>query len=614
MKKLFVTTLLCMVFVAARSQVVNKLYYSKQTGEYSSYQGSYAKTTDNYETGTMTLTTTGPVAYSVTPSGTTIGTNTSKSWAGKVFPDAANAPAPGSSANATLSGDYVITYSRPQGASTTGTVTSTHQCGGCPTHAPNRGTHELVRQTGNETVNFIVHSLDVDVIDSKNTCPGKTVGVIAQGYPAGGKYKWIAGNNTTITNGENDSLVEFKNNAVGNGTITVRYSVGGVSCSKTIQLVCANPTVKVNVPDTMLVAINQRVTITPVVTPTGVSASAQWTVPSDLTLNSGPYNFVAFITVKGHGAQFRTVTLRATVCGTVITKNIVLKVNPCAVDAPEEVVVLKNVDETITATGNMPGNYAWTAGADVQIQGAANQQAVKIKGTNAGTSWAEVTFTSNAGCKATKRVKVEIINSPRLTVTVGYSSNTTVCKGERKILTAQVQPAGGTFNWTISSNVLKFYGASGNQPNVVVEADHGGTSTVTCSYTYGGQTVTETVNFTVNHYSKVEVTASNTASELLQGTAVTYTATVYDNNGQVTAAPALQWKVVYIPLGQENNAWNWVSYDLSGTGTTQTYRWSFPQGSFPLPGVAPFKMQAWIEATEYCTYHSGSVHFKVIKN
>jgi hypothetical protein len=100
-----------------------------------------------------------------------------------------------------------------------------------------------------------------------------------------------------------------------------------------------------------------------------------------------------------------------------------------------------------------------------------------------------------------------------------------------------------------------------------------------------------------------------------EGGKVTYTAVVYDHLGvPANPQPTLHWKVVYIPIGQDNNANNWVSYDLQGGGTTQTYTWSFPQGSYPLPaGGPPYSMHAWIEASEYCTYRSGSVHIKVIK-
>lgn len=448
--------------------------------------------------------------------------------------------------------------------------------------------------------------------DTVTTCINTLKGTAVQGTPDGGLYSWTAGNGVTIVGPSNESGVQFKTTAQGASTLTASYTLDGETVFHTVHIKTATPSVKLNVPDTILAAINQSITITPTLTPSG---SVQWSVSNGLTLTSGPYNFVAFVKVGSTGPQYRTVTLRATICGQVITKTVVIKVNPCIVnvDVPDSVYVLTNQTTSITATGNTNGAYSWSVTGKAEANGATNQATVSVKGKVAGVGWAEVTFTAN-NCKTTKKVKVIVIDKPTLTLDIAYAPMATMCKGERRIITARYQPAGGSFNWTLGSNSLEFYGPAGNNPTIVVEAKKGGNSSVTCTYTVNGQSATASINTEVKEYSKIELVAGNDAKELAQGTTVTYTARAYDHNGQLTATPALHWKVVYIPVGQEANVGNWVSMDLQGNGDTKTYTWGFPQGNHPLPGNPPYKMTAWIEAVEYCTYKSGSIHIKVIKN
>lgn len=610
MKKALLVLFFTAIASIVHAQGGTNLYISTQNGKYTFYDGSQSKTTDKHEQGTVNLNHTGPIQVEVNPAEISIGPNQTKNWQGKVFPDINNAPAPGTSANAEVTANYDVTYSRAQGAGAGGTVQSTYNCkgGGCHVHGDQDGVHEIVSKTGSQKLAFTVYSVKASAVENFTACLDKEFTIYAEGYPFGGSFKWTAGDNITLTNGNNNQTVQFKSTALGNSSLTVEYTIQGISYKHTVAVNCIKPTVTFNVPDEITAAVGKQFTITPTVTPSGGQVS--WEVSAGLQLNSGPYNFVAFVTPKQPGDQTVTCTVKA--CGETIVKTIKVKVNPCMVTVPDSIKILKGTTGVITANGNMQGTYSWTGGGTAQIDGAANQQAVTIKGTNAGEGWAEVEFTG-ADCSDKKKVRVIVLEKPTLKIDVAYAPMASMCLKERRILTARVEPQGGTFSWSLSSASLKFYGPSGNMPTVVVEADKGGPCTVTCTYTVNGQTVTETITTDVKAYSKVEVTASNAANEIPKGTKVTYTAKVYDHNGQaVNNPPALHWKVVYIPVGQEDNVGNWYSYELQGTGTSQDYTWGFPQGNFPLQGNPPYKMTAWIQASEYCTYHSGSVHSKVV--
>jgi hypothetical protein len=567
------------------------LYVSKQTGQYSIFAGSKSKTTDQWEHGSVSISTSGPVLYRVDPNDFSIGTNETKTWYGMVWGDVANAPAPGENIAASITGNYNVTYSRP---------------------AQNSTGHEIVNKVSSETVNFMVHSVNVTMVDSIMVCPNVDQVLYANGSPDGGTYSWTSAGNVTITAGANTQSPTIRCNATGNGTATVTYTVQGVSYRATTTVVCVNPSLTLSCPDTLRVGINQRFNIRATLTPRG--GVPRWTVTNGLTLNSGPYGIVAFLTASAGGWQ--TITATATICGRAITKTVRVYVNPCMLYLEDSIVICLNNNTTITASANVNGGtYSWTAGNNVNIQAGANAATVTIRGTAATSNgWAEVRF-QTTDCDIRKRVKIIVVARPTLRIYATFGNLSSMCKGERRILNASAQPSGGTISWSLSSNSLKWYGAVGaNNWNPVVEADRGGPCTITCTYTVCGQTVTATQDVYVNQYSRIDIASSVNGSDINSGTRVTYTATVYDFAGRVAnPQPTLHWKVVYIPVGQDRNVGNWVSYDLQGGGTTQTYTWSFPQGNNPLPGGGgPYSMRAWIEASEYCTYHSGSVHINVI--
>jgi hypothetical protein len=589
MGRIFLVSGICL-FTSMRLFGQVNLYISKQTGEHSIFTGSQSKTTDQHESGSVSISTSGPIQWSLIPYQFSIGPNETKTWYGTVWGDVAAGPAPGQSVPASITGNYQVTYSRPTNNNSTG--------------------HEIVNTNGTESVSFIVHSVNVESTDSVLLCPDQEKVLHSVGYPAGGTYSWVSGNGVTITAGANTSEPTIKCAVPGLSTARVTYMIGGVSYSRTVLVKCMEPSLTLSCGDTLQVGIDERFQIRATVRPFG---GVQWSVSSGLQLNSSPYNIVAFLAAAQGGWQ--TVTATAAVCNRQITKTVRVYVNPCILRVPDSIMVLLNAIVPVTAYANVNGSFAWTAGNGVQIQAAANQAAIDIKGTAVGTGWAQVNFTG-ATCNLTKRVKVIVMRQPTIRIYCAFGSISPLCKTERRILTGEGLPSGGTYSWSIGGTAIGWYGPAGNTPNPVIEALAGGNGTVTCAYTVQGQTVTATANITVREYSRVEVTARPAGAEVNEGATVTYTAVAYDHTGAVAnPQPAFHWKVVYIPIGQEDNVGNWDSRDLQGGGATQTYTWGFPQGTYPLPGGGPpYKMRAWIEAAEYCTYRSGSVHINVVRN
>ncbi|MDP1726658.1 MAG: hypothetical protein Q8M15_07730 [Bacteroidota bacterium] len=217
------------------------LYVSKQTNEKSEYSGSYSKQTDRYEQGNVTLSKTGPINYSITPSSLSIATNENKNWNGSIYPDVATCPAAGSSVAASVTGNYNITYSRPYGAGTNGTVTSTYYCsnngsasgtGGCTFHGGNPGAHEMVNDVGSQVLSFNIVSILIDLPDT--ICLGHTgeKDITAVSFPSsGGSYLWSSTNsNVLITNSDQKTAhIKLLDTNVTHAVVKVKITIEGVT-------------------------------------------------------------------------------------------------------------------------------------------------------------------------------------------------------------------------------------------------------------------------------------------------------------------------------------------------------------------------------------------------
>ena len=89
---LLLTTLLLLAAPRAGFAQV-PLYVSTQTGETSSYSGSYTHTTQDGEWGSIDIHGSGPITWSISPSDFSIGAEETKTWTGQIQADAASAPA-----------------------------------------------------------------------------------------------------------------------------------------------------------------------------------------------------------------------------------------------------------------------------------------------------------------------------------------------------------------------------------------------------------------------------------------------------------------------------------------------------------------------------------------
>ena len=214
------------------------LYMSKQTGEFSTLSGSGSKATDQHESGTVNILTTGPIRVTVNPPDISIGPNQEKTWEGMVEPVVALGPAPGSSVEATLTGDYNVNYSRPAGTGEGGTVTSTYQCGegGCWYHSYD-GQHEMVNVTGSIERSVTVYSILVSLPDticlSKSRTDNSASGTsTANAFPAaGGSFEWTVLNGPlTLTNDRSQTVnIVLNDTTVTNSKVKVKFSIEGVS-------------------------------------------------------------------------------------------------------------------------------------------------------------------------------------------------------------------------------------------------------------------------------------------------------------------------------------------------------------------------------------------------
>ncbi|MCO6475637.1 MAG: hypothetical protein J5I94_03400 [Phaeodactylibacter sp.] len=237
MKNLALVLLCLLPFLLAGQPSSGALYLSKQTGKFSTLSGSGSKSTDQHESGTVTISHTGPITWTVTPSDISISPNESKSWSGTIQPDMTAAPEPGASAEATIRGDYDVNFSRPAGAGTVGAITGVYSCGDSCWYHPSGGSHELVNHTGFIERAITVYSIEVKLPDTiclakSQTANSATGAATAESFPAGGgSFEWTVLNGpVTITNGNSQAAsFELTDTTVTDARVKVKFTMEGVS-------------------------------------------------------------------------------------------------------------------------------------------------------------------------------------------------------------------------------------------------------------------------------------------------------------------------------------------------------------------------------------------------
>jgi hypothetical protein len=227
------------------------LYVSKQTGESTTYRGSYERTTDNYEQASLSLSASSPMLkYAVSPSALSINPKETKSWTGTISVDAGPAPAPGQEVTVELNCSFQVKYSRPGGSGSAGSVVETYRCNGCGYHNGVRSTHEIVSETGSKAVPFKIYSILLSAPDTLLFRSNKQRLISVEGYPAGGKYSWSASGCVSVDeqNIYNQALIK-PDPSVSSGEVIVTYSFGEVSYKKKIAVRYSTEPLAAGTPD-----------------------------------------------------------------------------------------------------------------------------------------------------------------------------------------------------------------------------------------------------------------------------------------------------------------------------------------------------------------------------
>lgn len=229
MYRLFIAICLAVAFAWGNTAAAQDLYVSKQTGQFTIYQGSHSKTTDMYESGNVAITTVGPIKWDVQPMQLNIGPNQTVTWNGKIWPDVANAPAPGTSVDCKVKGNYDVNFSRPAGTGGGGNVTGTYNCGGCPAaHANNpNGVHELVNKVDVYEIPLRVYSLKAEIVGNPQ-CSNGSVQLVANVFPSG-NVTWT----TPFGTFSGASVTAPVPPGFAGGNVTVTLEVNGVTYSDT---------------------------------------------------------------------------------------------------------------------------------------------------------------------------------------------------------------------------------------------------------------------------------------------------------------------------------------------------------------------------------------------
>lgn len=211
------------------------MYTSVQGNQVNSYSGNYSKTTKKLEYSNVTISTVGPIQYTVTPATLSIGPEESKTWNGTITADPAQIPLAGTRQDAVLKADYTIGFSRPKGTGSDGTVISTHTCRGCDYHGEGvHGEHEKVEIEAKDSIKFNVISLSMTIDAPDSVCYGDSVQITANTYPESssiGTVEWDDG-----TTGRTRIWV-----ANSSRTFTATFKVQGITYKDSISIYVAIP-------------------------------------------------------------------------------------------------------------------------------------------------------------------------------------------------------------------------------------------------------------------------------------------------------------------------------------------------------------------------------------
>lgn len=219
------------------------LLVSKQTGQSTLLKGQFKKQTDQFENGRVTLRSEGPIQIQVNPSQASlsdpnaielsIGTNQTITWQGTLSVKVADAPEPGFSTPAKITGIYQIEYAKTlqPGEFADSTWTTIDENG-------NTRYHGLIRQSGMEEMNLTVVSMKVDLPEvlCLGAAGSKVINAAQSVYPQnfpGATYRWRALHpKVRITNPQTlTPTITLQDTSIKNAQVELEFSIGNVSYS-----------------------------------------------------------------------------------------------------------------------------------------------------------------------------------------------------------------------------------------------------------------------------------------------------------------------------------------------------------------------------------------------
>jgi len=159
--------LICLIAALPCFTDTHRLYYSAQTGMSTTFEGSRTYSADDKESGSATITATGPIEWGISEP-LTLNPNEGKTWSGWVRPDAGFSASPGTCTPASLTGNYTFIYYDDDG-------------------------NEVKRKSDSHTENFNIYSIEC-VLSWMMWMPiHGTASITASSYPSGGSYMWSVG-------------------------------------------------------------------------------------------------------------------------------------------------------------------------------------------------------------------------------------------------------------------------------------------------------------------------------------------------------------------------------------------------------------------------------------
>ena len=263
-----------------------------------------------------------------------------------------------------------------------------------------------------------------------------------------------------------------------------------VTVSKAISL--TTPTLSIATGSTLPIEVRESIDLSVELNNSGILKRNAF----DYTWSTGDNGFDATFSANKPGTYTVTVTgVSTTQPSFTIQGSIAIEVvKTITVDAGSDMDSLINTDVVLSATTNCEGGgYSWSGAG---IVGATDGSSITVNHSEPGEQTYTVTYDFGEQV-VTDTVTVNFTNK-NLTVNAGGNKDALI--DTNVVLSASTNCAGGTYSWSGAGIVGSTDGSS-----ITVRQGTAGEQTYTVSYTFGGETVTDTV--TVNFIKDLTIDA-----------------------------------------------------------------------------------------------------------